>query len=50
MGSKCKREILRGETYGAAIMLIRLGYDMAFSEANCDGAEAVPPSLAGIDD
>src|SRR2546428_5763557 len=30
MGSKCQREILRGETYGAAIMLIRVGYDMAF--------------------
>src|SRR5438128_7651231 len=30
MGSKCKREILRGETSGAAMMLIRAGYDMAF--------------------
>jgi hypothetical protein len=29
MGSKRKREILRGKTYGAAMMLIRVGYDMA---------------------
>ena len=29
MGSKHKREMLGGETYGAAIMLIRVGYDMA---------------------
>ena len=29
MGSKCKREMRGGETYGAAIMLIRVGYDMA---------------------
>ncbi len=29
MGVKRKREILGGETYGAAIMLIRVGYDMA---------------------
>ena len=30
MGGKRKREILGGETYGAALMLIRVGYDMAF--------------------
>ena len=30
MGSKRQREMLGGETYGAAIMLIRVGYDMAF--------------------
>ena len=30
MGSKRQREIRGGETYGAAIMLIRVGYDMAF--------------------
>src|SRR5438067_13078034 len=29
MGSTCKREIRRGETSGAAMMLIRVGYDMA---------------------
>ena len=29
MGSKHKREMRGGETYGAAIMLIRVGYDMA---------------------
>ena len=29
MGSKRQREILGGETYGTAIMLIRVGYDMA---------------------
>ena len=30
MGNKRKREIRGDETYGAAIMLIRVGYDMAF--------------------
>jgi len=30
MGVKRKREILGRETYGATIMLIRVGYDMAF--------------------
>ena len=30
MGVKRKREILGNETYGATIMLIRVGYDMAF--------------------
>src|SRR5712692_8123112 len=30
MGVKRKREILGSETYGATIMLIRVGYDMAF--------------------
>ena len=30
MGSTRQREMLRGETYGAAHMLIRVGYDMAF--------------------
>jgi transglutaminase-like putative cysteine protease len=29
MGSKRKREILGGEMYGAAMMLIKVGYDMA---------------------
>jgi transglutaminase-like putative cysteine protease len=29
MGSKCKREILRGEPYGAAMMFIRVGSDIA---------------------
>jgi transglutaminase-like putative cysteine protease len=29
MGSKCKRDILGGKTYGAAMMLIRVGYEMA---------------------
>ena len=29
MGSKRKREMRGGETYGAAMMLIRVGYDMA---------------------
>ena len=29
MGSKQEREILRGETYGAARTLLRVGYDMA---------------------
>lgn len=28
MGSEREREILGGETYGAAPMLIRVGYDM----------------------
>ena len=30
MGSTRQHEMQRGETYGAAIMLIRVGYDMAF--------------------
>ena len=29
MGSKRQREMLRGETYGATMMLIRVGYDIA---------------------
>src|SRR5438132_4304241 len=29
MGSTCKRKILRGETSGAAVMLIMVGYDIA---------------------
>src|SRR5438132_11482954 len=29
MGSKRQREMLRGETYGPAMMLIRVGYDIA---------------------
>jgi hypothetical protein len=30
MGSKRKREMRGGETYGAAMMLSSVGYDMAF--------------------
>ena len=52
MGSKRKREILGGETYGAVMYVdqSRLRHSVAFSAADCDGADAVPPSFAGLDD
>ena len=49
MGSKRKREILGGETYGAVRMLIRVGYDIAlhFLEPTAMGLmQSLQPSRA----